>query len=112
MRKLLIGWSEANITPEKKVSLEGQFAERISEYVEKPLTATAMAMESAGEQVVFVSCDLVHITAELLDGIRAVWPATTWAWTPARSLSPPFTPTPAPASPPATLPPAALWICV
>ena len=44
MSKLLIGWSEANITPEKKVSLEGQFAERISEYVEKPLTATAMAM--------------------------------------------------------------------
>ena len=71
MSKLLIGWSEANITPEKKVSLEGQFAERISEYVEKPLTATAMAMESAGEQVVFVSCDLVHITAELLDGVRA-----------------------------------------
>lgn len=31
-----IGWSEVNITPDKKVSLEGQFAERISEYVEKP----------------------------------------------------------------------------
>ena len=25
-----IGWSEVNITPDKKVALEGQFAERIS----------------------------------------------------------------------------------
>ena len=66
-----IGWSEVNITPDKKVSLEGQFAERISEYVEKPLTATAMAMESNGEQVVMVSCDLVHISEELTAAIRA-----------------------------------------
>ena len=66
-----IGWSEVNITPDKKVSLEGQFAERISEYVEKPLTATAMAIEANGEQVVFVSCDLVGITAPLTTAIRA-----------------------------------------
>ena len=38
MSKLHIGWSEVNITPEKKISLAGQFAERISQYVEKPLT--------------------------------------------------------------------------
>ena len=41
-----IGWSEVSITPDKKISLAGQFAERISEYVEKPLTVTAMALES------------------------------------------------------------------
>ena len=46
MSKLFIGWSEVNITPDKKVSLEGQFAERISEYVEKPLTATALAVKA------------------------------------------------------------------
>ena len=43
MNKLQIGWSEIDITPDKKVSLAGQFAERISEYVEKPITATAMS---------------------------------------------------------------------
>jgi len=71
MNKFQIGWSEVNITPDKKVSLEGQFAERISEYVEKPLTATAMAIESNGEQVVLVSCDLVGITEPLTAAIRA-----------------------------------------
>ena len=59
MSKLFIGWSEVNITPDKKISLAGQFAERISEYVEKPLTATAMAVEAEGEQMVLVSTDLV-----------------------------------------------------
>ena len=40
MSVLKIGWSEKSITPDKKISLAGQFAERISEYEEKPLTAT------------------------------------------------------------------------
>ena len=31
MGKLLIGWAEESIVPEKKVSLAGQFFERISE---------------------------------------------------------------------------------
>ena len=39
MSKLKFGWAEQSITPDKKVSLAGQFAERISEYVEKPISA-------------------------------------------------------------------------
>ena len=35
MSKHNFGWAEVNITPDKKVSLAGQFAERISQYVEK-----------------------------------------------------------------------------
>ena len=62
MAQVKIGWSEVSITPDKKVSLAGQFAERISEYVEKPLTATAMAVECGGDQMVMVSCDLVSLT--------------------------------------------------
>ena len=31
MGKLLIGWAEESIVPDKKVSLAGQFFERISE---------------------------------------------------------------------------------
>ena len=70
MSKLYIGWSEVNITPDKKISLAGQFAERISEYVEKPLTATAMAVEAGGEQMVLVSADLVGVACNLVEAIR------------------------------------------
>lgn len=31
MAQVKIGWSTVNITPDKKISLAGQFAERISE---------------------------------------------------------------------------------
>ena len=71
MSKLNFGWAEINITPDKKVSLSGQFAERISEYVEKPLTATAMAVSTDNDQVVMVSTDLVGVPYNLVDEIRA-----------------------------------------
>lgn len=65
-----IGWSEISITPGKKVSLYGQFAERISEYVEKPLMATAMAVEAAGDQMVLCSCDLVGVADNIVEDVR------------------------------------------
>jgi len=68
--KLRIGFAEVNITPEKKISLVGQFAERISEYVEKPLTATAMAVEAGNEQMVLVSYDLASVNWKLVCGVR------------------------------------------
>ena len=70
MAKLNIGWSEISITPEKKISLAGQFAERISEYMEKPLTATALAVEAEGEQMVWVSCDLAATAVNLVEDVR------------------------------------------
>ena len=71
MGTLRIGWSEISITPDKKISLAGQFAERISEYVEKPLTVTAMALEKDGTQAVIVSCDLGAVAWNLMEAIRA-----------------------------------------
>jgi len=71
MSILKIGWAEKNITPDKKVSLAGQFAERISEYVEKPLTATALVLEKDGEQAIFCSCDLVFTPWNLVKDVRA-----------------------------------------
>ena len=71
MSNLKIGWSEISITPDKKVSLAGQFAERISEYVEKPLTATAFAVDNGEEQMVLCSCDLVSVGYNLVNDIRA-----------------------------------------
>lgn len=71
MDKLMIGWAETDITPDKNVSLAGQFAERISEYVEKPITATALAVSNGSEQMVLCNCDLVAIGYNLVEDIRA-----------------------------------------
>lgn len=70
MAKIKIGWAEISITPDKKMALAGQFAERISEYVEKPITATAMAVSQGDEQMIMVSCDLSSIAVNLLDAVR------------------------------------------
>ena len=70
MSKLYFGWSEIDITPEKKCSLSGQFAERISQYVEKPLMATAMAVSNDEDQMVMVSTDLVGVPLNLVAAIR------------------------------------------
>ena len=58
MSKILIGWAEESLVPDKKVSLAGQFYERISEGVESEICATAMAVESDGEQMILVSVDM------------------------------------------------------
>ncbi len=70
MKKLLIGWAEESLVPEKKISLAGQFYERISQYVESEITATAMAVESNGEQMILVSADLGGIPGFLMDEVR------------------------------------------
>ncbi len=71
MNVLKFGWAEIDITPDKKASLAGQFAERISEYVEKPITATALAIESGDQQAVFCACDLVSVSFRLVEAVRA-----------------------------------------
>lgn len=68
---LKLGWSEVSITPEKKVYLAGQFYERISEYVETEITATAMAVEADDSQMVICSCDLEGIGDNLVAEVRA-----------------------------------------
>ena len=70
MSNLKIGWSEISITPDKKVSLAGQFAERISQYIEKPLMATALALDSGDDCAILCSCDLVGIGWNLVVEVR------------------------------------------
>ncbi|MBO5453112.1 MAG: hypothetical protein J6A69_04010 [Clostridia bacterium] len=73
MGKLMVGWSEVSITPDnKRISLAGQFAERISEYVETPVTVTALAVESDGESLIMCSCDLVSIGKALVKDVRDI----------------------------------------
>ena len=61
MSNMKIGWSEISITPDKKVALAGQFAERISQYIEKPLTATAMAFSDGVHSAVLVTLTLCSV---------------------------------------------------
>ena len=70
MSKLLIGWAEESITPNVPVSLVGQFYERISQYVETPLTVTALAIEAGGDHAIIVSGDLTSASYSLLSQIR------------------------------------------
>jgi hypothetical protein len=65
MNKLLIGWAEESIVPKKKVSLAGQFFERISEYVESDIGVTAMAVESGEEQMIIASVDVTSLVEEI-----------------------------------------------
>lgn len=72
---LTIGWASTDITPAHVVSIAGQFHMRLSEGVRDPLTATAMALESATAEgqsvrVVMISCDVVAISDELRDAVR------------------------------------------
>ena len=70
MGKILIGWAEESIIPKKKASLAGQFFERISQFVESDITATAMAVEADGSQMIMVSVDIVGINDYQLSAIR------------------------------------------
>ena len=65
------GWAEEKFVFPKPISLEGQFAERISQYEEKPLTVTALAVDSGEDQAVFCSVDLVCVSYILTDEVRA-----------------------------------------
>lgn len=70
MEKTLIGWAEESLVPDKKVSLAGQFYERISEHVETEITATAMAVQCGEEKAIIISCDLTSIDTALTEKIR------------------------------------------
>lgn len=53
MGNIKVGWAEESLVPVgKKVSLAGQFVERISDHVESDITVTAMALEADGKQMI------------------------------------------------------------
>lgn len=72
----LAGWSSIDITPAKKVSLQGQYHERISETAHDHIYATALAIELKSpdgkslEQAIMISCDLIGIEKIVLDKLR------------------------------------------
>ena len=66
MDQVKFGWAEVDITPRERIGLRGEFYERVTDEVETPITVTALAIESDGEQAVICSCDLVCVS----DGLR------------------------------------------
>jgi hypothetical protein len=74
--ELWIGAATTNITPDQPVALDGHRALRISNKVESPITATALALESREgdkvlDQAIIVSYDLVGVRPGILEGFRA-----------------------------------------
>ena len=75
MASLKIGWAKENICPIgeicKKVSLVGQFHERVTTVVRDPIYATALAIESSnGVKMVIISLDLGFIPESLIEDTR------------------------------------------
>ena len=75
MATLKLGWDKKSITPIgeicKKVSLLGQFYERITDVVRDPIYATALAIESEdGTKSVIISLDLSIIPEQLINETR------------------------------------------
>lgn len=74
-RNFLTGWAVRDITPALPVELSGQYYQRLAERMRDPLAATAWAMESAGnggaEQAILLGVDLVGVSSDLQDDVRA-----------------------------------------
>ncbi len=71
MAKIKFGWSEVSLIPEgAKVSLAGQFYERVSDVVESPLTVTAFCADGGDDYFIMCSCDLVSTSTSLIANAR------------------------------------------
>jgi hypothetical protein len=73
--QLMVGSATTSITPDRPVALSGQMHTRISQQVQAPCTATALALESKQadqslDQAIFVSCDLVAIDEGIVEAVR------------------------------------------
>ena len=67
MSNLKVGFAEVSLVPktDKKISLVGQFYERIAEYVETPVTVTAMACEQDGRTCYTMELDPRYVDANI-----------------------------------------------
>jgi hypothetical protein len=72
---LKIGWDTRDITPNVPVELIGQYYQRISKSVRDPLAVAALALEQqtgdGTEQAVMVSVDILFVTKDFLEEVRA-----------------------------------------
>jgi hypothetical protein len=74
-KSMPIGWAQVDLTPERPVLLQGQFHARVSQQINDPLLATALAIEAerpdgGREAAVMVACDRVSIPNAILQRVR------------------------------------------
>lgn len=69
---LRIGAASVQITPPLGMPLAGYYTERGAEKVHDDLYAKAMVIESNGNKMALVSCDLVGIPAYVVDNVRSI----------------------------------------
>jgi hypothetical protein len=74
-KKILIGWSSRDVTPDKPVNLCGQFHMRIARTVKDPVTVTALSISTEGgndaeSSFIWVSSDTALITDSVLEMSR------------------------------------------
>ena len=66
-----VGWATVSITPHgKKVSLAGQYYERITDQVDCELMASVLTLQNKNESFTWVTCDIVGITDKLIEAVR------------------------------------------
>lgn len=70
MGNLRIGWASRDISTTRPVKLAGQFHIRVSKGVAEPIFATALALDSGEDHVVFVSLDIVSIRNNIVNDVR------------------------------------------
>lgn len=67
-----VGRAQEAITPPLGVSLAGYFHDRKATWKRDDLHAKAVVIEADGERIALVSCDLISVTAEVVDAARAL----------------------------------------
>ncbi len=68
--ELHIGWGETDITPDRKVELEGQYYRRVSRGIHSRLKAVAWALENEDDQCIMVSLDIVGFDREFQQALQ------------------------------------------
>ena len=67
MEKMIrIGWGKRSIAPDYPTPIPGQFNMRISMGSYTPVLANALTIENGDDAVIFVSCDAVSVSPEVL----------------------------------------------
>lgn len=69
--ELKVGWGFRDVSTTEPTCIRGQFYIRISQGVMDPVTVTALAIESNGEQAVMLSCDATSLPGRIIPKIRA-----------------------------------------
>ena len=72
METVKIGWAKREISMDEPVKIPGQMYTRISEGIHDPLYVTALCVDGGADQdkVIFLSCDVVTVTAGILQPIQ------------------------------------------